>query len=447
MSEPVLSVSGLNQAVAELLEQEFAWVTVEGEISNLARPASGHIYFSLKDHSAQVRCAIFRSRMRGLKFDPDNGMQVQVRAKVSLYQPRGDYQLIVDRLEEAGAGRLQQEFERLKRKLAAEGLFDEDAKQPVPEHASGIAVITSRSGAAVRDVISVIRRRFPATPVHLYPVTVQGDGSAAEIEHALALADADEVADVILLVRGGGSIEDLWSFNEERVARAIHACATPVVSGVGHEIDFTIADFVADLRAATPTAAAEAVTPDQQTLFQALDGISEQLLRCMDDRLTYNSERLGWLNQRLEHQHPLNNLRRMSQQVSGFANRMRVQMENSVRTQQARLRHQHDRLLLNSPAQRQRMLQQLLEHLRADLSRLMQKRLAQNEASLRRYESTLNALSPLQTLARGYSITLDADGRTVTSHQQLQPGQPLITRLHEGQVTSEVVSTTDGDDT
>lgn len=440
MNDNILSVSQLNQAVADLLEAEFAWVSVEGEISNLARPASGHIYFSLKDDSAQVRCAMFRSRMRGLDFQPENGMQVQLRAKVSLYQARGDYQLIVDRLEEAGAGRLQQQFEALKRKLASEGLFDEDSKQEVPEHARGIAVITSRSGAAVRDVISVIRRRFPAIPVHLYPVTVQGDTSAGEICHALQLADEDKDCDVILLVRGGGSIEDLWSFNEESVARAIHACSTPVVSGVGHEIDITIADFVADLRAATPTAAAEAVTPDQHSWYQDLDWYSQRFERLLNDHLASLQQRLQWLETRLQQQHPVAALRRLRQQVDALGSKLCLLTNTRAQLESARLDRLRDRLLASSPSSKLVLQSQRLEHITGKLRNSMDQRLQQSRMKIANQARVLQTLSPLETLARGYSITLSADGKAVLNSKQISIGDSITTRLSQGKVTSTVDS-------
>ncbi len=289
----VFSVSELNSAVARLLEQEFAWIWVEGEISNLAMPASGHIYLTLKDAGAQVRCAMFRGRNRELKFKPENGSQVVVRCKVSLYEVRGDYQLIIDRMEQAGAGALQRKFEELKHKLAAEGLFDEASKQDIPQLPSCIGVITSRTGAAIKDVLSVIARRFPAVPVKLYPVPVQGEESAPAICHALQLAEQHGACDVLLLVRGGGSLEDLWSFNEESVARAIFNCSIPVVSGVGHEVDITIADFVADYRAATPTAAAEAVTPDQHSWMQTLDWYHSRLQQLAGEKISRLDERLS----------------------------------------------------------------------------------------------------------------------------------------------------------
>ena len=434
----VFSVSELNSAVARLLEQEFAWVWVEGEISNLAAPASGHLYFTLKDAGAQVRCAMFRSRNRDLKFRPANGTQVVVRCKVSLYEVRGDYQLIVDRMEESGAGALQRKFEELKRKLAAEGLFSEDHKQALPHVPACIGVITSRTGAAIRDVLSVIARRFPSVPVKLFPVPVQGEESAPAICRALELAARFGGCDVLLLVRGGGSLEDLWSFNEESVARAIFDCPIPVVSGVGHEVDVTIADFVADRRAATPTAAAEAVTPDQQAWMQTLDRYQARLAQLAGDKLSRSGERLSWLRTRLTQQHPLTLLQNMRQRVADFDRRMQLTIEYRLRAAGDRVQHLHMQLLTHSPAS-------AIRNYRNDIERLQQRARFRISSLLQHYQArlgglagTLNAISPLQTLGRGYSITLNAKGQTITAADAVAVDESISTRLHSGQLVSRV---------
>ena len=434
----VYSVSELNNAVARLLEQEFAWVWVEGEISNLATPASGHIYFTLKDAGAQVRCAMFRGRNRDLKFKPENGSQVVVRGKVSLYEVRGDYQLIVDRMEAAGAGALQRKFEELKQKLAAEGLFSEAGKLEIPEIPACIGVITSRTGAAIRDVLSVIARRFPSVPVKLYPVPVQGEESAPAICHALELAQQHAVCDVLLLVRGGGSLEDLWSFNEESVARAIYNCTIPVVSGVGHEIDITIADFVADLRAATPTAAAEAVTPDQQAWMQTLDWYNARLEQLMTARLSRQSERLSWIRTRLTQQHPLTILQRLRQQVDDIDRRMRITLDYTMRSARDRMQHAQTRLLSQSPAVAIRNYRNRIERLLQQAQYRIQSVVEQRNSRLRTLASTLNAVSPLQTLSRGYSITSNMEGQTITKIDAVSPNELIKTRLHIGQLVSRV---------
>ena len=359
----IYSVSSLNLSVANLLEQTFAWIWVEGEISNLAQPASGHIYFSLKDHSAQVSCAMFKGRNRSLKFQPENGNQVLVRAKVSLYQPRGNYQLIVDRMEEAGDGVLRRQFEELKRKLTAEGLFDETAKQKIPQLPESIGIITSKTGAAIHDVLSVIERRFPSIPVKLFPVPVQGIEAAAAICNAIKRIDEQVAAgelncDVILLVRGGGSLEDLWSFNDENVARAIFDCSIPIVSGVGHEVDVTIADYVADIRAATPTAAAETVTPDQTTWLQSFDWFQQQLQQLLNNKIQRQQEKMQWLQQRLQQQHPENQVQRCKQRSVELTNRLVRQgksmlefRHNQLATSTAKLHAQNPMLLLKQKKQ------------------------------------------------------------------------------------------------
>ncbi len=434
----VFSVSELNSAVKGLLEREFAWIWVEGEISNLATPASGHIYFTLKDAGAQVRCAMFRGRNRDLNFRPDNGSQVVVRCKVSLYEVRGDYQLIVDRMEEAGAGALQRKFEELKHRLAAEGLFSDDHKQAVPEMPGCIGVITSRTGAAVRDVLSVIRRRFPAVPVRLFPVPVQGEESAPAICRAFELAKQYGACDVLLLVRGGGSLEDLWSFNEESVARAIYKCPIPVVSGVGHEVDITIADFVADLRAATPTAAAESVTPDQQAWMQTLDWYQSRLQQLTVDRIARKAERLSWLRTRLAQQHPLTILQRLGQRIADMDTRMRITMEYRMRAAGDRLQHVHVQLLSHSPALKVREYHARIERLRQQSEYRIMSLLQLYRSRLGNAASTLNAFSPLQTLSRGYSITSDTDGQAITNAGSVSVDDMISTRLHIGQLVSRV---------
>ena len=434
----VFSVSELNSSVARLLEQEFSWIWVEGEISNLATPASGHIYFTLKDAGAQVRCAMFRGRNRVLKFTPENGTQVLVRCKVSLYEVRGDYQLIVDRMEEAGGGALQRKYEELKQKLAAEGLFSEDHKQDIPELPACIGVITSRSGAAIRDVLSVIARRFPSVPVKLFPVAVQGAEAAPAICNALRLAEQHGVCDVILLVRGGGSLEDLWSFNEESVARAVYQCSIPVVSGVGHEVDVTITDFVADFRAATPTAAAETVTPDQETWMQTLDWYASRLHQLMKEKIIRQTERLSWLRTRLSQQHPTATLQHMAQSLTDLNQRMMLSVNHQLQTAGNQTQQLRLRLLASSPLVRIREYSNRIERMFQQLQYRMQTILAQQKTSFEHLVTTLNAISPLQTLSRGYSITSSSDGHTITNADTVSKSDSIITRLHSGQLVSKV---------
>jgi exodeoxyribonuclease VII large subunit len=434
----VFSVSELNGAVARLLEAEFAWVWVEAEISNLARPASGHLYFSLKDAGAQVRCAMFRGRNRELGFEVENGVQVLVRGKVSLYQPRGDYQLIIDRMEPAGAGELQKKFDALKQRLAAEGLFSEMHKRSVPALPACIGIITSRSGAAVRDVLSVIARRFPSIPVKLYPVPVQGAEAAPAICDALQLAATHDACDVLLLVRGGGSLEDLWSFNEESVARAIYACPIPVVSGVGHEVDVTIADFVADFRAATPTAAAEKATPDQHAWMQTLDAHHNRLRQLMAEKSSYLAERLSWLRGRLIQQHPATVQQRLALRLDDLQRRLHAGIGHTIDDAQHSLHHLGRRLAAQSPAMQLGRRSSTLAVTRQRLHYAMRLMLENRQSGLANLSHNLHLISPLPTLARGYAITTDDNGKTLTDAAKVQPDQRINTRLHRGQLVSRV---------
>jgi exodeoxyribonuclease VII large subunit len=441
----IYSVSSLNQSVANLLEKEFAWIWVEGEISNLAQPSSGHIYFSLKDRSAQVSCAMFKGRNRSLAFQPENGNQVLVRAKVSLYQPRGNYQLIVDRMEEAGDGALRLQFEELKIRLAGEGLFDETHKLKIPDLPESICIITSKTGAAIHDVLSVIERRFPSIAVKLFPVPVQGAESAAAICHAITVIGQHVSAgrlncDVILLVRGGGSLEDLWSFNEESVARAIFDCPVPIVSGVGHEVDVTIADFVADRRAATPTAAAETVTPDQSSWLQSFDWYQQRLQQLIKDKVARHQEKIQWIHRRLQQQHPENQIQRSRQRTDELIKRlfrysqsMLDFRKNKLATSNAKLNAQNPILLLNQNRQSAQFLASRLQQATLNL-------LTQKKSRLSNVARTLNAISPLQTLERGYSITLNDKGVAITSIKQIKADDTIETRLHKGRIISRVES-------
>ncbi len=436
--DTVFSVSTLNQSVAQLLESNFSWIWVEGEISNLARPASGHIYFSLKDAGAQIKCAMFRGSNRKLTFHPDNGQQVLVRAKVSLYQPRGDYQLIVDRMEESGEGALRRQFELLKLKLAAENLFHEDFKLPIPDLPRSIGVITSASGAAIHDILSVIERRFPSIPVTLYPVPVQGVDAAPAICRALEqLPDASD-CDVILLARGGGSLEDLWPFNEETVARAIFDCPCPIITGIGHEVDVTIADYVADFRAATPTAAAETVTPDQQTWLQNFDWYQQRLDQLMQEKILHQREKVQWLKQRLLQQHPANIIKRAREQCLSMETRLSHAWQHVFSGKTSQAVQAHTRLLGQNPDSRLQQKKQRLHFACKQLEQMMYQTLTRDKTRLSTCARTLHAVSPLQTLERGYSITLDINKKAVTSASQLSTGDLLETRLHKGRVYSRI---------
>jgi len=436
--ETILSISQLNQSVATLLEQNFRWIWVEGELSNLAQPASGHLYFSLKDSRAQIRCAMFKGSNRKLDFQPENGLQVLVRAKVSLYQPRGDYQLIIDRMEEAGAGALRRRFEQLKQKLAAEGLFDEKTKQSLPELPACIGIITSASGAALHDVLSVIKRRFPAIAVRLLPVPVQGKEATPAICRALTQLTEQNVCDVILLVRGGGSLEDLWPFNEEALARAIFNCPIPLVSGIGHEVDTTIADFVADVRAATPTAAAETVTPDQYSWRQGFDNYQQRLQQLLLEKIQRSREKTGWLDKRLLQQHPNRIIQHARESCIDLQSRLERSGHYHMAENRARLRQLQTRLFANHPGGLIKQKQQTLLFHTQQIHHAIQNILQQKRNCLRHCAHTMQAVSPLKTLERGYSITLDENHKAVTCTSQLKPGSLITTRLHRGNLLSRV---------
>lgn len=434
----VYSVSELNRTIRGLLESQFPLLWIEGEISNLAEPASGHIYFTLKDAKAQVRCAMFKGRKQLLRFKPQNGQQILIRAKVGLYEARGEFQLVAEHMEEAGDGALRREFEELKTRLAKEGLFDESLKQPLPELPKCIAVITSGTGAAIRDVLSVLGRRFPSIPVQVYPVAVQGEKAAPEISKALYRASKSKTCDVILLVRGGGSLEDLWAFNEEQVARAIVLCDVPVISGVGHEVDVTIADFTADHRAATPSAAAELVSPNQQTYLHKLQSFQRQLIRLMQTELNRLNEQSKWLQTRLKTQHPSSQLMQQSQQLDDLTNNLQSAFQVIINEKKHDLKYHTQSLLNNRPDQFIDYQKIQLEDLSSRLVYSSEQNIENKMLQLANLSRTMQAVSPLNTLSRGYSITRDINGETVTNARQLRKGDKIVSEFRKGKVTSRV---------
>lgn len=435
----IYTVSALNRAARGLLETGLPLLWVEGELSNLARPASGHLYFSLKDASAQVRCALFRNRASLLRFTPKDGQHVLVRARVSLYEPRGDYQLQVEHMEDAGHGALQRAFEELKKKLAAEGLFDSASKKPLPAMPRSIGIITSPSGAAIRDILSVIRRRYPLARVIVYPVPVQGEGAGARIAAMLQTASARAECDVLIVSRGGGSLEDMCAFNEEVVARAIHACPIPVISGVGHEIDFTIVDFVADVRAPTPTGAAELATPDSSEWLQALSNLRTRIVQAQNRSIADLRERIEWCTERLDHLHPARLLRDRGQRLDELEARLAGSMRLMLHQ---RSRHGSElltRLQHYNPANRLLALRGALSALRQRLDFATRRQLSGIETRLSLAMRSLDTVSPLATLQRGYAIVSDAgDGRVIASVKQLREHQIVRTRLADGSFTAHV---------
>jgi exodeoxyribonuclease VII large subunit len=437
-SDPVVTVSQLNRRVKSLLEQGIAKLWVEGEISNLARPASGHIYFSLKDEKAQLRVAWFRQRQRGPAIGFKNGDKVLVFGRVSLYEPRGDFQLIAEQLEPAGEGVLKQRYEALKRKLQEEGLFDEDRKQPLPGLPRRIGVITSPSGAAIRDVITVLRRRFPAVPVVVYPAAVQGDAAPAELVAALDTVVRRDECDVLIIGRGGGSLEDLWSFNDEALARAIAACPIPIVSAVGHEVDFTIADFVADARAPTPSGAAEIVVPSQHDWLLRLNALAVRIGRIGERAVQDRSQQLDWLNKRLLAASPAATLRRQHDSLRENSARLAATMRRQLLESRHRVQGLRSELLQQSPALAVQRSLARLGTLQQRLASASRDRLSQLDHRLALLGRSLHGVSPLATLDRGYAIVMDADGKALTDAAAVTSGEQITARLARGRLEASV---------
>lgn len=430
----VLTVTQLNRMVRQLLEQDLPVLWVEGEVSNLARPASGHLYFSLKDDRAQISCALFRGRDRHTDVAVANGHQVLARGRVSLYEPRGAYQLIVDHLEPAGEGLLRRRLEELKQRLAAEGLFDAARKQDLPRLPRRIGVVTSPSGAAIRDVLHILKRRFPAIPVILYPVQVQGEQARFDIVQALETAARRAECDVLILARGGGSLEDLWAFNEEMVARAIAACPIPVVSGVGHEVDVTIADLVADVRAPTPSGAAELVVPDGHDWLRRVEKLDRHLrsavLRQMTARLT------AWrtLRARLDRCHPGVSLRQQAQRLDELRAKLGLALRNRLAMDRLRVGTAVARLRGLSPATRIGIASTRVATAHRRLGSALQARLAVPAQRLAVLGGRLQAISPLRTLERGYALVLDEAGAVIRSASQVQAGDQISARVAHGEI-------------
>ncbi len=433
-----LSVSELNRKVKDLLAIHFPLIWVEGEISNLSRPASGHWYFTLKDANAQVSCAMFKRRNAGVKFSPKVGDHLKVRASVSLYEGRGDYQLIVEHMEQAGFGLLQKRFEELKAKLHDEGLFDPEEKQALPSHIRHLAVVTSPTGAAIRDVLSVLKRRFPALPVTIVPSPVQGDEAPAQLIRALHTADACDRYDAILLCRGGGSIEDLWAFNNEALARTIYDCEKPVVCAVGHEIDFSIADFVADLRAPTPSAAAELLSPNGEEILERMTLWQRQMQRLVLQRLHKETAHVQSLFKQLKH--PRDTLAQWHQNLDHIESRLNQALKRLLESQRKRVEYVDQRLkqapLTRSISLQQRHTQDLNRHLK----RAIQQRLQRTQQNITLLVAQLDLVSPLAVLKRGYSITHDSQQRVLRNSQHATVGENISIRLAKGQLDATVTS-------
>lgn len=431
--QPILTVSELNAEVDLLLKEALPLLWLEGEISNLARPTSGHIYFSLKDSNAHVRCAMFRGHCLRSPCKAENGLMVQLQVRVGLYQPRGEYQLIVEKMIESGDGALQKAFEALKKQLFQQDLFSQKNKKQLPTFPQRIGIITSPTGAALRDIIHVLHRRSPQTPLLIYPVAVQGKQAASTIVDALQQANTQQQCDVLLLARGGGSIEDLWAFNETAVAHAIHQSHIPIITGIGHEIDFTIADFVSDQRAPTPSAAAELASSDNKILQNNLHTLKQRVLLQTQHTLKQKQEKLNHLNSVLNQHNPTNRLKQQTQLLDELEIRLKHSYKHLWSTQNFRLQTLKQRLLAQSP---QQYIEQQKKQLRLSkhyLCNTLQQTLKNRQQHLSTLGEKLHAISPLATLQRGYAIAQTKE-HIIRSVKQLKHNENIIVRLADGKL-------------
>jgi len=436
----ILSVSQLNRSVRHLIETQLPLLWVEGEISNFARPGSGHWYLTLKDDQAQVRCAMFRNANQRVAFQPANGTQVLVRCRAGLYEGRGEYQLVVEHMEEAGFGALQRKFEQLKQQLSDEGLFDNQHKQPMPDSVRHIGVITSATGAAVKDILSVLDRRFPTIKISIFPTMVQGEQAAGQIVQAISDANQHGECDALIVGRGGGSLEDLWPFNEEAVARAIFVSEIPVVSAVGHEVDFTIADFVADLRAPTPSAAAELLSPDGEEMLNQFEGFEILLADAVTRKIRHLEQRTDYLQKRL--QHPGRKLQEQAQHLDHLDIRLRRAMAGKMQQQTTQMQIAQDRLVRQSSKEAIAQRKQAVANSVKQMMRAVSQQVELKQSKTAQAMHLLDTVSPLKTLGRGYSIIRDSNDKVVKTVAQVSAGDTLRGQLTDGEVVFSVTETT-----
>ena len=435
-SRDIYSISRLNREVRTILETGFPLLWIEAELSNFARPASGHWYFSLKDEAAQVKCAMFRNRNQLVKVLPENGKQVLVRARIGLYEPRGDYQLIIEHMEEAGDGALRRQFDLLKNKLADEGLFDSAHKKEIPHAATKVGIITSASGAAIHDILTTLKRRFPMQKIIIYPTPVQGKGACNHIAAAINKANARKETDVLILARGGGALEDLWEFNEELVARAIYNSKIPIVTGIGHEVDFTIADFVADQRAATPTAAAELISPDRYQQLQKISSLESRCINLIQANLQQKQQQLDWLSKRIRH--PNERIQNIKNKLDQLKQRSIRSIENDLIKSRSKLDLLNARIQQHQPSQKIERLKINFDNINQRFIRVTQQTISHKKQTLQHLVHTLDALSPLHTLKRGYAIVKDEKGIIVSQSKKLSIGQKVKTELGQGHFFSTI---------
>ena len=433
MQQPhIFTVYGLNTEVRQVLEQGFGSIWLVGEISNFAAPSSGHWYFTLKDERAQIRAAMFRNANQRVRIRPQHGMQVLVRAKLTVYEPRGDYQLIIEHMEDAGAGLLQQKYEQLKAKLQGEGLFDPAHKQPLPESIKKVGVITSPTGAAVRDILAVLKRRDPSVEVIIYPSAVQGQAATGELLHMLQRAISRNEVDALIMARGGGSLEDLWCFNDEQLAYALHSCPIPTISAVGHEVDFTICDFVADVRAPTPSAAAELVSRDQRETLQRISHLAHRVEQAWARYFRQYQQHQQHLAMRLQQQHPQRQLQQNNQRLDELSARVQLAMRRLLQQQQRQQTQLASRLSTVHPERRLAPLQQQQQQLKQRLQLAMSQLLKQQRQRFQSLSQGLHMVSPLQTIERGYAVVRKADGAVVRNPAELATGEAFQVKVAAG---------------
>jgi exodeoxyribonuclease VII large subunit len=443
----VYTVTRLNREVRQLIERGIPLLWLEGELSNFSAPGSGHWYFSLKDREAQIRCAMFRIQNQRVGFTPKTGQHVLIRGRVTMYEARGEYQLVAEHMEEAGVGALKREFERLKAKLSAEGLFAAETKRELPRFPRRIGIITSPTGAAIRDILHILARRFPPSSVIVYPTPVQGAASVPSIMHALRLANARAECDVLIVARGGGSLEDLWAFNDEGVARAIHSSKLPVISGVGHEIDFTIADFVADARAPTPSGAAELVVPDRSACLDALSRTYDRFAVAMRRELRAITARFDSASSRLKVMHPGARLLQQEQRLDDLEQRLTGAMRTTLQKDRSRVSEAYASLIHSSPERRVREFGLRHQTLEARLQNALNTLVVRAENRLALASRALHTVSPLATLDRGFAIVTRAtDGTLVMDADSLRVGDEIDARVARGAVRAKVTGKTEKKD-
>jgi exodeoxyribonuclease VII large subunit len=435
-SATAFSVSELNRQAKSLLESSFFQIRVQGELSSLARPSSGHWYFTLKDDRSQIRCAMFRNRNMAVRFQPKEGDLVTLMGKVSLYEGRGDYQFIAEAMDNDGEGQLQRQFEILKAKLANEGLFEAQHKKPIPKPPKCLGVITSPTGAAIHDILTVLKRRYPSLPVLIYPALVQGAEAPRQLRKALQTAIHHDQVDLIILGRGGGSLEDLWAFNDEQLAYDIFNCPIPIISAVGHEVDFSISDWVADLRAPTPSAAAELISPDQDALRYQLDRLGARLERSLHHSLRQRSDRLNAIKRRLRH--PGERLKDQQRQLLHLKTRLDKSVSWQITGKQHRLNKLESRLARHQPAERLTAMAARIDQLNRRLDQAKTNKINMLEYALRDKVTRLQALNPLSTLERGYAIVQNEQQAVLTNAMDAKPGDTVINTLSKGQLVCTV---------